>query len=37
MTPKIMDFGNTKQSIVAQQPDGTLKIDQKAPDLEELW
>ena len=37
MSAKIMDFNNTKQTIVVQNPDGALQIDKKPPDLEGLW
>ena len=34
---KIMDFNNTKQAIVVQNPDGGLRIDEQPTNLEELW
>ena len=32
-----MDLGNTKQTIITQNTDGTIKLEEKPADLEELW
>ena len=34
--PKPFESGTARQAIVTQTADGSLKIDEKAPDLEEL-